>query len=324
MSRVADLAIAGRSPAAKFHELRLKYWNNDIDVVCCFEGGDDVEFYLPHVRQRLALHRERVDFLNCGGKGIVLTLLGWVKNMSWNLARLGFFVDRDLDDYLAGNLSSSQLYLTDCYSIESHVVDQDFFDNVWQDFFRLSMTDVRREVWKRAFYDGSRKLARLLFPMIYMAVAYKRSGGRVDFDQVKLDELIVISPVGDVGRRSRRHPSSSYSNVFFDATPSKSDIRAARYDLSSEDYRSWLRGKFLLWYAVIFFSRMKAALGSRKEPSRAVVRFNFSADTAVGFLCSRVSVPQSLSTFLDDWAALIVYDGVAPAKAVLGSVNLTV
>jgi hypothetical protein len=314
MSRVALLAAAGRSATAKFHELRLKYWNCDLDVVCCFEGSDDIEFFLPHVRRELGLHSERVDFVNCGGKGVVLRLRGWAQDRAWNMARVAFFVDRDLDDFLGQNVPGVQLYITDFYSIESHVTDPGFFDSVWQDSFRLPITDPRRNSWREAYVSGASELASGLFPLFYVALATKVCGGGVEFDRVKLDDCVSISPTGMLSWK-RGSKSFSYSDVFVAAVPTRSDIRRARATLSHVDYRLWFRGKFLLWYAMVFFSRMKASLGSRREANRAVVRTHFNSDTAITCLCSRVSAPQTLSEFLEHWSTMIVTGGLVPVGA---------
>lgn len=314
MSRVGVLAAAGRSAAAKFHELRLKYWNADLDVVCCFEGSDDIEFFMPNLRSELGLHHERVDFMNCGGKWIVVTLWGWALHKSWNMARLGFFVDRDLDDFLSGNPSGDQLYVSDYYSIESHVLDDDFFDSVWQDFFRLPLIDSRRTIWKSAYYLGAMEFAKAVLPISYMAVAHKRAGKRVDFNRVQLDGLFLISGDGSVGRL-RKGRFSNYSAVFPDTAPSSAEIRSARRELILADEKIWLRGKFAIWFAMQFFSRMKSVLSRKTEPNRAVVKTSFSVETSVTCLCGRASVPKSLHDFLRAWAALIVKDGVAPVGA---------
>lgn len=309
MSRVSALAAAGRSPTAKFHELRLRYWNLDIDAICCLEGSDDVEFYLPHVRRELSLHSERIDFLVCAGKSVVLQLFQWCSDRMWNFARLGFFVDRDIDDYLAGNLHAIGLYLTDNYSIESHVVDDAFFDSVWQDSFRLSLLDGRRRQWQGAYYAGAQEFARLLRPLMYTALAAKRAGVGVDFDKVKIEDLISVSSSGDVRRRARSK-GSDYSKVFIDCHLQLADIRAARLELTLVTYAQWLRGKYLLWYSMTFFSRMKAALGAKGVERRAVVRTHFNEENGVACLCGRTAMPQSLEEFLGGWAFKIADEGV--------------
>lgn len=283
-----------------------------MDVVCCLEGSDDIEFYIPHVYRELGLHRNRIDFVNCGGKGTVLQLWEWTKERAWNLARVAFFVDRDFDDFLQGNPSGPQLYVTDYYSIESHVMDPDFFDSVWQDSFRLSTADVRYRGWKQAYYSGAISFGQILGFLLCTAIAAKKCGGLVDFNRVKVEELASISTDGHV-ERSRRKLSFSYSDVFAEPYPSRNDIREARAATAQVDYRTWLRGKFLLWYSMAFLSRMKARLTARGEANRAVVRVHFNAETAVACLCSRAGVPASLKTFLDTWSLLIVANGLTPS-----------
>ncbi|MGY3232976.1 hypothetical protein ACVWWJ_004460 [Luteibacter sp. HA06] len=311
MNRVDILIDAGRSAVAKFHELRLKYWNRDIDVICCFEGGDDQEFYLAHVRRDLGLHGSRVDVVNCAGKKTVLSMLRWSTEKAWNLARLGFFVDRDFDDFLQNGAESPQLYISDHYSIESHVVDDDYFANVWQDLFRLSVTDDRYAAWKSLYYSGAETFARLLKSVTHLALAAKLSGGSVDFERVRLNDLASLSPEGHVLRRTG-HVSFSYADVVLGSQLSRESLRSARKAVASSDYRKWLRGKFLLWYSTTFFARMKSVLGARGQLNRAVVRFHFSVNTAAFCLCSRATPPRSLIDFLRLWAARIVAEGLVP------------
>jgi len=311
MSRVQQLATAARSPVAKFHELRLKYWNADLDVVCCFEGADDIEFYLPHVRQQLGLRQERVGFVNCSGKGIVLNLWRQCLGIKWNLARIGFFVDRDLDDFISGNPTGRQLYVTDEYSIESNAVGDGFFNSVWQEVFRLSFDDARYLPWINAFREGREGLASILFPIFYIAVAVKRAGGGVDFDKLDMSDFYSVDSSGKVCGVIPR-PSVDYSKVFLSRV-SLSELRKARADLiSAGDFRLWLRGKAALAFAILFLSRMKVVLGARGVPNRCKVRVHFNDDFAVSCLCARTQRPSTLSTFLDAWASLISADGLQP------------
>jgi hypothetical protein len=177
------------------------------------------------------------------------------------------------------------------------------------------MTDARRGFWKSAYYASAERFADILFPICYTALAYKRAGGGVDFDRVKLEDLVTISQSGEVQRHARGTPQN-YSMVFLGTKPSSAEVRAARLALKDADPKLWLRGKFAIWFSMTFFSRMKAVLGRKTEPSRAVVRASFNAETAITCLCGRASIPLSFKGFLRGWATSIVRDGVVPTGAV--------
>lgn len=309
MSRVNSLARIGRSYTAKFHEIRLKYWNPENQLICCFEGGEDVEFFLPHVRKKNA--QRKVDFLICEGKSIVLKIWREAIDKSWNLARLGFFVDRDLDDFLEGNPQSQCVHVTQYYSFESHALDESFFNNVWQDLFRLSLNDERFVDWKNAYFEGAENFAKLLFPIFYVALATKIEGGDVDFDEISLADVINISDTGLV-RRVKKKERYKLAEIFPGAPPSRQSLRKSREELGKTEYRTWLRGKFLLWYSMRFLARMKASLGRRGQPYRANVTALFNDDSAVSCLCGRSDAPETLVVFLENWACEIERSGIEP------------
>lgn len=306
MSRVDNLARIGRSSTAKFHELRLKYWTPDNDVICCFEGGDDVEFFLPHVRQKMV--EQSIDFLICEGKSTVLKLWDEATNRSWNLARIAFFVDRDLDDFINGNPQNSRVHVTQHYSFESHCLDEGFFQNVWQDLFRLSFADDRYPIWRDAYFEGATRFAKLLFPIFYVALATKKGRGDVDFDKIKLPDIVNISDTGFV-RRVGKKERYNLNQVFPNGYPPRRALRECREDLAKENFRVWLRGKFALWYAITFFARMKVALARRGQPNRASVKAIFNDENSISCLCSRAASPATVVTFLGNWLSEIEKNG---------------
>ncbi|MFY2026534.1 DUF4435 domain-containing protein [Achromobacter xylosoxidans] len=312
MSRVIALAKSGRSSTAKFHELRLKYWTSQNDLVCCFEGSDDVEFFLPRIRGKVT--QKKVDFLICEGKSTVLNLWREATDRSWNLARIGFFVDRDLDDFINGNPQDTCVHVTQYYSFESHALDEEFFRNVWQYSFRLSLNDDRFATWRNAYFEGAAHFAKLIFPVFYFALATKRERGDVDFDKINLPDVVNISDSGAV-RRVQRKKRYNLPEIFPTLPPSRKNLRESRKELGKNNYRNWLRGKFLLWYSMTFLSRMKAALTRRGQPNRANIRINFNDETAITCLCSRAEVPQTLAIFLDNWTHEIEKKGTEPKGA---------
>lgn len=304
MSRVDELASAARSPVAKLHELRLKYWNPNLAAVCCFEGNDDVSFYLPIVRSALSLPGRNIDFLTCGGKRVVIYLWRKAVDFGWNLSRLAFFVDRDLDDFIDGNPSGQQIYVTDYYSIESHAADESFFEAVWQQVFRLHLDDPRYQFWRNSFVSGLSNIASIAFPAFYLAVACKRAGGDVDFANVDFKRYYSIGEDGVVVRR-RAAPKIDFSEVFIGRIE-LSEARRAMADLRSVgEVRVWLRGKDLLDFVVAFFAQMKSQLARRGIPGRAVVRVHFNQDFALALLCGHVEAPATLMGFLESWCARI-------------------
>lgn len=309
MSRVNSLARVGRSYTAKFHGIRLKYWNPENHIICCFEGGEDVEFFLPHIRKKNS--QKKIDFLICDGKSNVLMLWGKAIDKSWNLARLGFFVDRDLDDFIKGNPQASCVHVTQYYSFESHALDESFFSNVWQDLFRLPLNDVRFEDWRNAYFKGAENFARLLFPIFYVALATKIEGGNVNFDKIKLADVINISDSGLV-RRVKKKERYKLAEIFPSAPPSRKSLRKSREELGKTDYRMWLRGKFLLWYSMAFLTRMRESLAKRGQKNRANVTALFNDASAVSCLCGRSEAPETLEIFLENWVCEIERNGVEP------------
>lgn len=310
MDRVQALASAARSPVAKFHELRLKYWNRDIEVISCFEGGDDISFYLPKIRSYLRIESDRLAFVNCGGKGIVVNLWGMCVAQKWNLNKIGFFVDRDLDDLLDGNPQSDQIYVTDFYSIESHSADRYFFDAVWQQTFRLALDDPRYQAWSTSFRQGLSKLSAELRVFFWLAVAYKRSGGGVDFDKITMSDYYRI---GSGGAFLRASPAKSVDlSKAYLGNVRVSDVRSAKRDLAFTPDLNWLRGKAVLEFAVAFFGQMKRELTARGTENRCKVRVHFNDDFAISLLCSHVDAPPTLIEFLGSWRGRIERFGVVP------------
>lgn len=122
LKEARDVGVVLKSKLASFRSM-------DPDVlVFVFEGIEDKSVYYAWIK--------RIDStlvyepFPCGGKGQLLKLKDQLERDKSELAsKVFFFMDRDFDDYRGEN-ESEELFMTQAYSFENYLVNQDVLEEL--------------------------------------------------------------------------------------------------------------------------------------------------------------------------------------------------
>lgn len=118
---VDEMRASRKSPQValtKYHTLRGK---RPSTLIFVFEGEDDLPYYETIVRRV----NSKIYFspLIANGKDQVLGLREIISNQKVRDERICFFIDKDYDDS-KGHKTGSDLYISEGYSIENHLVSE--------------------------------------------------------------------------------------------------------------------------------------------------------------------------------------------------------
>ena len=288
-------------PVSVVHQYRLWSRRNSDDVVFVVEGPDDESFLRAVVRQVYTGSR-KMRYLPCGGKRGVLGARTEINKKGMSFGTTLYFVDKDVDELVGGVVpEGTDIFCTTCYSIENYLVSAEMLDVVWSEVFRLSAEDRRRELAQKQFAAEYNRFAKTMRTVMGWVIKRRRSGERVVLNQLKLEdyfrvdrELRFVKRRGALGKMRARC-------VEYEGGVEWQEVRRVCEELKCFEVKTYLRGKFDLWFFVKFVTRLEEGL--RKADDKKLRPRNplrLSVSNALFVLAARWRIDASLAAFLRD------------------------
>ena len=289
---------AKNSLAVLRHDLLL---SNGSDVLhCFFEGQTDESFYGTHIRSYLKAEQKLVSHF-CGNKDSVYKafteLHSKIKPPTLGL----FFVDKDLDDLIPVNrIVDPAIHVTDTYSIENYLSHVFVIERAIAEIYKLGSGHSACLALCSAYNTEYNTCAEFLTHVMAWILFHRRQGNRPNLNNIKLNEMCEVSSdfifsarpfsslISDLDKWTQVSTPASYIN---------NSHQHLLKELSTYKKESILRGKFVLWFVVLFLKAVKSKI-SDHEPSRTI-SVDISAKTALDLLGPRCQIPVSLSAYLD-------------------------
>ena len=154
-----------------------------------FEDLLSQNFFLPCVRS-VCPPSEEVVCNPCLNKLAVMTVCADLTKRYGAGTRLLFFVDRDFDDYKNGIQSSTtDLYVTSYYSVESYVVDEELVRAVLQEDFCHTYGDSYTDALVDAFRKLEFEFTAAIMPLMVYALCLKARKLSINFNNLALSDI---------------------------------------------------------------------------------------------------------------------------------------
>jgi len=264
-------------------------------LIFIFEGIDDKSIYHSWIA-RISPGLKYEPF-PCGGKAHVLTLIEIVSRDVNGLENgIYFFIDRDFDDSRGVKLTTTT-FMTDEYSVENYLVNEDVLEEVLKNEFHChGHPEVRKLIiglFTKAF-DRFLDLCRDLNLRIYIArrVPIELRGHLPEkISQLTSVEIDAIQPSA----------KSLSELVKLLREPTDAETTELSQDFHKLDPRTRYRGKFSL----MFFHRWLVALATDRNAEKpihfAAIDNAHKANCALitlGGLASKSRMPPSLTEFV--------------------------
>jgi hypothetical protein len=303
---LTERARIGRTSGAVL-KVRLSHVRsrNQAIPVLVFEGDTDVgpyEVWISRVREGL-----EYEPLPGKGKGQVLDLRKRLAADKSDLRKAVYFlVDRDFDD-LRGQPSGEDIYCTEGYSVENHLVTPDVVRSVLTDELGCTAENDDRDRALAAFQFASEQMGAGLREANRRLFRAKKLGIATRSVSDKISDYLTIELHSVIGKDS---PDVLATLIPVEREPTEVECRAVDEIFDSLDPTLRYRGKLVL----AFFQRWISLLATaRREGNLAI----FSEAKNVGdpterltlrSLATRARVPRSFANFV------LLIEGVATSE----------
>lgn len=276
------------------------------------EGHTDPSFYRNFFNDYVS-KLGKPQFYNCGGKCQVYATRKKIKSrmdteQSGATVAALYFVDKDLSDYSCEEYAdSSEVFVTQHYSIENYLVCDEILHVVWTDIINFH-GDKKPEYGQflKTFHHELRRFYRLVQPVMVWGIHHKRRGNSFKFDDIRMTDfftfkinkgnLVLAQKVSsEEGKMIAKLDEMSNTNTTdFDAD--KDEISSL---LSEAEPKGFIRGKYETWFMCTFIKEYLRML------KQADYKFKYSQaflknDDIVKSLGPRFSsTPSEIANFLE-------------------------
>ncbi len=297
-SRLDVLRESRRSPHVALHQFNLLRSRDAKQLICVFEGADDVAFFDTIIRR--VQGDARYLPLPVNGKDHVLGLRVLLNRSAvHDLSLVRFFVDKDFDG-LKGHAPGPDLYCTPTYSVENLMVDENILMALLQGEYRCTGAEGREECESisQLFRSHLEKFDRFMRDpnlLIYYARINRKRGMGIDDSILKYLDITLTDVTPRVDR------AGILTLVAFSDPIDWAQVDSAKMLFDGlNPGRDW-RGKFLLGFFRKFLQLLKEDRTAPKQTCfKAGKTMRFEAHTditrALALLCD---IPGCLKAFIE-------------------------
>lgn len=262
-------------------------------MILVFEGDDDKIVYFQWImRVRPELEYEP---LPCKGKKNVLSLRDSLLRDRSDLSRgVYFFVDRDFDD-LMGYDPHPTTFMTDCYSTENYLVDENVLSLLLRDEFHChARPDIRQRIVERFVrsYSEFMEVTKEVNMKIFLS---RRLGLSVKMpDKLKFLAKVRLGKV--------EPPNEPSLSLKLEREPTAEEIAQYQEEFLAMEPRLRYRGKF----ALMFFEKWLNDLADEHAGNIAGTLFDGlerssnvrRSEISLGGFASKSSLPRGFREFV--------------------------
>jgi hypothetical protein len=321
------LRAEARTPHAVFHQFMLLVGSSSPDsYFLFFEGADDPAFYIGFILPRL--HNREYHVFVCNGRNGVIKVNELCTRDGRAFDRTLYFIDKDHSDLINPlEVLPNRLFQTDCYSFENYLICKQTFRRFWSERLHLQSCDSRFDLYL-ALYDKLHQSfrRRMLFLMAIVLIGRgidKHQVAKLNLNNVKMEKVLSIDvnngrvcwvPNGGINFLAASNMTACGIAVRGDAIRS-----VVRKYLCSREPKSYIRGKFELWFFVRFLIHVTNRLSDRSLARssglpRATPGEVINYASAIDSLCGLSPLPAHLDSFL----AINTSSGGTGAASTLG------
>lgn len=240
------------APSAVIHKFRLQYDETSGLIYAFFESTDDQTFYYPAIRNTTEVNTKILSYV-CDGKSGVLSACSFA-NANHKLQNVIFFIDKDLDDFIETHLAKNEkLFVTEYYAIENYICNESALKVLLREYILLPEDDPKNDEILAEFGKCLSEFYDHILPLMAWAIERRRAGEEVIFGNIgaSLSKCFCFDGVKVI-------PVSECHSIFRSECGHANDVSdpAIVSDVVSElrlrEPKTWVRGKFEMWFFVNF------------------------------------------------------------------------
>ncbi|WP_075306284.1 DUF4435 domain-containing protein [Hyalangium minutum] len=265
-----------------------------------FEGKTDDSFYGTAIRSHLDPDRKYATY-HCGSKRRVHDVRKEINGRVPRGSVALFFTDRDLDRLIPVVYDSfDDVYVTDFYSVENHLVSEEMLECVWGQVFRQELDPASMTPVMEKFREGMAKYCSTMRYVMAWVVVQRRAGTKLNLDdKVSLHELFEVGE--DLVASTKIADGDVYKALDSMARCVTNEEQKAQADALAAQFvnefpKNFVRGRFELWFFMEFLKSLRK--WSERQGYRVQAKVELGLANALDVLGPRVRLPISLATFL--------------------------
>lgn len=295
MSFLEDLRQARESPVSVYQQFLLEYPKSRNNIHAFFEGHDDSSFYYG-LLSRFIANPSIIHTYKCGSKKGVYETYEKVMRSVKSQSIVLFFVDKDFSDILGESYPTAKnIFVTDYYSIENHLVSEAMLHRVWEDFFSFTNVRIDFEKIRTKFQGELKRFYEFILPLTAWIIFVKRNGQQPNLNNLKLSKACFFNDELSLSTIEMEKLIEVAEQMCGVKTPPgfTTAISSLITELSILEPKKYIRGKFELWFFVEFIKRLAETLKKRVlEGGESVkVRTQIHEENAIEVLGPRVPIP---------------------------------
>ncbi|NEQ36658.1 MAG: DUF4435 domain-containing protein [Okeania sp. SIO3I5] len=297
----ADQLRDARNPGDVYLQFIKNDGKDEKTIHSFFEGDEDISFYSHFIEQILPKNYSSLKYV-CKGKQKVYELykkvIAHISNKT-NKSRTLFFVDKDLSDFLNEDLPKYEnLYVTDYYSIENFLVIETMIRKICEDFYHITDTTQISEI-KSRFQQELKTFYRYLLPIMSWIIYLKKQGYQVNLNNLQMDKLFQLNDDLQICKKQQKNYLKILEKHCGVDTPQKCwiQIKKTVEYLKQYDAKSYIRGKYELWFFVTFINKINIIKDVHNQ-QLFKSKTQINEGNAIAILAPRIPFPPSLKLFL--------------------------
>lgn len=289
------------------HEFLSSYQKNKKVVYGFVEGKEDISFYKGFINQVIP-EDWSVILWTVGNKDKTIQLYS---EFDWNRfpkKQIAFFIDRDLSVFLNENIpNDNNIFITECYAIENHVVTRETCDRVITEICSLyNLSQLNREKILTLFSKEKFAFHQKMIPVMAWIIHWKRSGFKPSLDNIQMKHIFYIKDgkLNQFPRPKNKSDVTEYIHSQCQIPVDKSfDVSTIENEFKDDDlFLRFVRGKYVFWFFIEFVTTIHNdivnIIPSIKTPPNPRVSFGHGNGFLVVAPYSRI--PESLRSFLEN------------------------
>ncbi|WP_122267430.1 DUF4435 domain-containing protein [Pseudomonas syringae] len=265
---------------------------NPEKLICVFEGYEDLPYY-ETVFNRVGNATSFTSII-AKGKDQVLALRHALQSNHYQDNKVRFFVDHDFDG-LKGHSLGDDIYVTEGYSIENHLVDSGILSSLLNSEFKCCPEDEVSVKGLNVLFDEFLSAFFEIMRPVNQAIFYARMHDvKLTNIEDRIGEyfLFTLDSITD--------KKSDYFKLIGWPADLGKDISSVEHAFSKMDPHMQWRGKFIFELFIKFLHQLKCDRTSdnpKRFVKKAGVKFDPNGEI-IRSLASLSTIPTSLSAFV--------------------------
>jgi hypothetical protein len=263
-----------------------------------FEGRDDPSFYTNYFENNLPKNYV-FKIYKCNNKKSVYYIYHQLKARNVPKELSLYFVDKDLSDYLGEEWDRDvNIFTTKYYSIENYMVNKTVLKRILIELYGINESDATIEFILENFEIQLNRFYKLFIPLYAYIILKKLEGYQILFNNINLHKIFLFNDKAVIKKdHSGKQKIKLINQVCsINATSiKKNEFRKLINVLKSNNPKTYIRGKFELWFLVLFVKNIFILLTNNGMNYKT--KIELGKNNATEILGPRVKQPKELKYF---------------------------